>query len=565
MDIKSIEMDEDFNVLLSNSDTDLGPSFFQSSSVGPRPVFREITNEELEVDEEGTLSKGVTWTRDLSLLPPVSHDLLYSYLVEGTISVDNRRRGAIKHKILGYQLYKENFVKKLRVKPMVKGARELFLVKCNVVASMKKDRYEVYIHLCQKSGEVFYAKCSCKAGAGGCCKHVAATLYQLVDYKELNAKTVPDDKTCTDILQQWHVPGEAPNLEAVLFSNLTFEKADLDKDKNKTRKRPLVAGKRKHCSTPLFAKVPSSDKIKKLSMDLKKLGQGTVMATLLEGNSYNPTNFFNSSITERDEPILNVETVQRSVINKLFEVLTDILDTSLLADEQTQFVKTHLDINLEAAIIIEKNSLEQSNSCLWYEERSKRLTASNFGAVINRRKGIYPASLLKKVLPSNTNRLLNSEACQWGKTYESVAISMYEKKFNREITNCGLVVNPKWPWLGCSPDGITFNNEKLQCIEVKCPFSKREMTIQEACEDKTFFLQIIEGKPKLKEKHVYFYQCQGVMAVTEVEELDFIVFTKKEIHVETIKFQKENWNNKLLKELTTFYFDFMSSEIFKAN
>ena len=55
------------------------------------------------------------------------------------------------------------------------------------------------------------------------------------------------------------------------------------------------------------------------------------------------------------------------------------------------------------------------------------------------------------------------------------------------------------------------------------------------------------------------------MAVTEVEELDFIVFTKKEIHVETIKFQKENWNNKLLKELTTFYFDFMSSEIFKAN
>ena len=225
---------------------------------------------------------------------------------------------------------------------MVKGARELFLVNCNVVASMKKDRYEVYIHLCQKSGEVFYAKCSCKAGAGGCCKHVAATLYQLVDYKELNAKTVPDDKTCTDILQQWHVPGEAPNLEAVLFSNLTFEKADLDKDKNKTRKRPLVAGKRKHCSTPLFAKVPSSDKIKKLSMDLKKLGQATVMATLLEGNCYNPTNFFNSSITERDEPILNVETVQRSVINKLFEVLTDILDTSLLGDKQTQFVKTHL-------------------------------------------------------------------------------------------------------------------------------------------------------------------------------------------------------------------------------
>ena len=106
--------------------------------------------------------------------------------------------------------------------------------------------------MCQESGEVFYAKCDCKAGAGGCCKHVAAALYQLVDFKELHAKTVPDNKNCTDVLQRWHVPGEAANLEAILFSNLTFEKADLEKDINKTRKRPIVSGKRKHCSTPHY-------------------------------------------------------------------------------------------------------------------------------------------------------------------------------------------------------------------------------------------------------------------------------------------------------------------------
>ena len=52
----------------------------------------------------------------------------------------------------------------------------MFLVKCNVVASMKKVQYNVYVHLCQEGGEVFYAKCDCKAGAGGCCMHVAAAL-----------------------------------------------------------------------------------------------------------------------------------------------------------------------------------------------------------------------------------------------------------------------------------------------------------------------------------------------------------------------------------------------------
>ena len=35
----------------------------------------------------------------------------------------------------------------------------------------------IYIHLCQELGDVLYGKYgkyNCKAGAGGCCKHVAA-------------------------------------------------------------------------------------------------------------------------------------------------------------------------------------------------------------------------------------------------------------------------------------------------------------------------------------------------------------------------------------------------------
>lgn len=60
---------------------------------------------------------------------------------------------------------------------------------------MKKDRNNVYTHLCQNSGNILYGKCSCKAGAGGCCKHIAALLFQLSECKQLDLKTVPDDKT----------------------------------------------------------------------------------------------------------------------------------------------------------------------------------------------------------------------------------------------------------------------------------------------------------------------------------------------------------------------------------
>ena len=71
-----------------------------------------------------------------------------------------------------------------------------------------------------------YGKCNCKACGSGCCKHVAALLYQLVEFKQLNLDFIPDYKTCTDQLQQWHVPGEGMN-HSIKFSGLKFEKADL--------------------------------------------------------------------------------------------------------------------------------------------------------------------------------------------------------------------------------------------------------------------------------------------------------------------------------------------------
>ena len=106
-----MNINEDLYIFFIDSDVALAPSFFQGSCTGTRPVFREITDEELAVHEESLTTNINEWTRDLSLLPPVSHKKLYDYMVEGTISIDNKSRGAIKHEILGYQLFKENFVK----------------------------------------------------------------------------------------------------------------------------------------------------------------------------------------------------------------------------------------------------------------------------------------------------------------------------------------------------------------------------------------------------------------------------------------------------------------------
>jgi hypothetical protein len=119
----------------------------------------------------------------------------------------------------GCGLWKVGYVKSTFVKPNVQVSKLLFLVKAQVGASMKSVSYPVYVHLNQVDGEVEYAKCSCMAGQGGCCKHVAALLYTILDFVNLNLKHIPMELTCTQLTQRWSVPsGSSKTLDnAVKF------------------------------------------------------------------------------------------------------------------------------------------------------------------------------------------------------------------------------------------------------------------------------------------------------------------------------------------------------------
>ena len=94
-----------------------------------------------------------------------------------------------------------------------------------------KKQYIVYVHLDQSSGDVVFSKCCCPAGVGGRCKHVAATLFQLLDYVELGLSDIPDDKTCTQEIQKWHVPKKSTTQEALLFEDLICSQDTYEKDK----------------------------------------------------------------------------------------------------------------------------------------------------------------------------------------------------------------------------------------------------------------------------------------------------------------------------------------------
>ena len=226
------------------------------------------------------------WTKDLRSLPKFSHALLRQHLgVEG-------ENDASRHKKLGYRSFKDRYVNSVEVKAdVLKGSETHFLVKACVSASKKKQIYIVYVHLNQNTGEVTHGSCTCKAGKGGCCKHVAAVLFQILDYIELELTEVPDDLTCTQVLQQWHVPRGDEVDKPVLYEDMTFEKACYEKDA-KGRKRSDGKSKADNFNpTPQFVRNITQDEVKKFAHNLEQQGKTEYLRLVLESNDYQPYYF----------------------------------------------------------------------------------------------------------------------------------------------------------------------------------------------------------------------------------------------------------------------------------
>ena len=106
-----------------------------------------------------------------------------------------------------------------------------------------------------------------------------------------------------------------------------------------------------------------------------------------------------------------------------------------------------LQLTQEKAIELEQS---QSDSQLWYSLRAKRITASKFVDAAKRQSGFE--NLVKQLNPT---RRVVTEDMQRGIYMEPIAAIAYAniaKKGKVNLFPSGLIINPVWPWLGCTPD-----------------------------------------------------------------------------------------------------------------
>ena len=111
---------------------------------------------------------------------------------------------------------------------------------------------------------------------------------------------------------------------------------------------------------------------------------------------------------------------------------------------------------------IEKNTRRQSESNVWYQERSHKLTASKFGDVMKRKVPVTQA-FLKSLFGTST---VQTEFIRYGIKKEPQVKDFKEPSGSDiKVFKCGLLVNPKLYWMGASPDGIIYDPKETLRLE----------------------------------------------------------------------------------------------------
>ena len=128
------------------------------------------------------------------------------------------------------------------------------------------------------TGDVIYAVSSCKAGQGGCCKHVGGLLFKVLDFVNAGEKEISRDLTCNEVGQIWNKLACSKLASSKAFNELMFEKAE----PNKERKRPLVCGKREFCATPKFALKTTNEELENLAKKLKASNKAHLFCEMLK-------------------------------------------------------------------------------------------------------------------------------------------------------------------------------------------------------------------------------------------------------------------------------------------
>ena len=135
---------------------------------------------------------------------------------------------------------------------------------------------------------------------------------------------------------------------------------------------------------------------------------------------------------------------------------------------------------------------------------------------------------------------------------EPVAAIMYCNILNNDINlyPCGVVVSSWAHWLAASPDRKIYDPSKkptFELLEIKCPNKNSVLEVP--------YLKMVDGHLQLNRRHKYYTKVLTQLAVTGLDWCDFFVWTENDFHLETIVFDRDQWQD-MKNKVDKFFFDY---------
>ncbi|GBM95521.1 hypothetical protein AVEN_161419-1 [Araneus ventricosus] len=397
-------------------------------------------------------------------LPKIDSMSMFSFLGKNPDFMGAEIRG-IKTKRSGRESYGDNAVGYVQVR----RDGNLCTVKAKVTPehSLRKKAYDVTLLCNEVEEEILSVTCdSCAASLGGC-KHAIALITWLHRRSE--------EPAVTSVFCYW----KASRLSAVGKAE-KFIKA---KNLVKNNIQPL----------------PPSD-----GSFLNKVAQ----------KSRNEAKY-DSVLTKYFKELADVEGLS------IHNLLTNFLETTSTstADEFINYCSCNMsetDCNTAA-----HETIEQSESALWFELRYTRITASKAheAAHCHTLEGCLVETVLGAI------SLKDTAAMTRGQKLEKKVRKEVEKIKKIQIHKCGFRTSPEYPVMGASPDGIS--NEFV--VEIKCPST--EKTVNNYVKN-----NIITEKYKVQvQMQMFFWKKKQALFCIAAADFE----TSKEVNILTVDFDEQ--------------------------
>lgn len=190
-------------------------------------------------------------------------------------------------------------------------------------------------------------------------------------------------------------------------------------------------------------------------------------------------------------------------------------------------------------------NIAPQGSPAWHLNRKFRLTASNFGAAINKNNfssAVVVAMDITNIKPKQFGSY-GKFVMQHGVVTEHAARDWYCMTRNVKVVEVGLAV-PKWePRIGASLDGDVIGTNGV--IEIKSPLQMYKPLSEHMDKLAGGWIQ-----PEFYHNHIWeshYTQMQGGMKITNKKWCDYIVFATESnlCYVERIHFDHDYWDNTL--------------------